>query len=366
VLYAVALDPSRKFGSLEEQIFLLGKAFAARGSLFLPLFLCPPGPGKTARYHDAGLAAECLDLTHFRPGRLWQLVRLIRRQRIEIIHWNFTPPLLNRYLWGLTLLAPHLQHYFTDHNSRTVPLPGRAGRWATLLKGLLLRRYRKVLCVSQFVHDCLARQGGWSNLLTCLHFINTDRFEPDPAVRRHWRQLLQAGDSFVVVTVAFLIQAKGVEVVCRALAELPAEVVLWLVGDGPDEEKLRRLAQEVGVANRVRFLGNQVHVQPYLQAADCLVCPSLWAEAAGLVNLEAQASGLPVVGSRIGGIPEYVEDGQTGLLFPAGDVPALTECLRQLAADRERCRQMGRQARARAIERFSAHSRLNDYLDLYR
>jgi glycosyltransferase involved in cell wall biosynthesis len=75
---------------------------------------------------------------------------------------------------------------------------------------------------------------------------------------------------------------------------------------------------------------------------------------------------LPVVASRIGGIPEYVEDGQTGLLFPPGDAQALADCLRRLAADPELCRRMGRQARDRAVERFSPHARLNAYLDLYR
>src|SRR5262245_55452182 len=106
VLYAIGLAPGRKFGSLEEQIFLLGRAFQEHGSLFMPLFLCPPGPDKLRHYLDAGLPAECLDLTTFSLPRLRQLVRLVRRRRIQIVHWNFTPPLVNGYLWALSLLAP--------------------------------------------------------------------------------------------------------------------------------------------------------------------------------------------------------------------------------------------------------------------
>jgi glycosyltransferase involved in cell wall biosynthesis len=366
VLYAVVLDPARKFGSLEEQIFLLGRAFQERGGLFLPLFLCPPGPDKLRRYHEAGLLAECLDLTSFSLPRLWQLARLIRRRRIEVVHWNFSPPLVNPYLWCLSLLTPSVRHYYTDHNSRFLPRPGPSTGVKVFLKRLLLRRYRKVLCVSQFVQHCLARERSWSNLLCCLHFINTDRFRPDPAVRSALRRHYGVDNCFVVATVAHLIKAKGVDVACRALAELPDNVVLWAAGEGREAESLRRLCADLGVERRVLFLGNQAHVEPFLQAADCFVCPSLWAEAAGLVNLEAQASGLPVVASRIGGIPEYVEDGRTGLLFPPGDVHALAGCLRRLYDTPALCRELGRQARLATVARFSSESRLAAYLDLYR
>src|SRR5579859_4441398 len=84
VLYAIVMDPSRKYGSLEEQIFILGRAFQERGGLFLPLFLCPGGPDKLHRFHDAGLPAECLDLGSFSWSGLWQLAGLVRRQRIDI------------------------------------------------------------------------------------------------------------------------------------------------------------------------------------------------------------------------------------------------------------------------------------------
>ena len=70
-------------------------------------------------------------------------------------------------------------------------------------------------------------------------------------------------------------------------------------------------------------------MEPLLQAADCAVCPSIWSEAAGLVNLEAQACGLPVIARRIGGIPELVEDGRTGFLFTPGDHRELAERLRR-------------------------------------
>ncbi len=128
---------------------------------------------------------------------------------------------------------------------------------------------------------------------------------------------------------------------------------------------LQALAGELGVRNRVRFLGLQSRVEPFMQAADCFVCPSRWAEAAGLVNLEAQACGLPVVAVRIGGIPEYVAEGRTGLLFPPEDPVGLARSVRQLLDCPEECRAMGRRARESAVMHFSPTARLDDFLELY-
>jgi glycosyltransferase involved in cell wall biosynthesis len=366
VLYAIALDPDQKFGSLEEQICLLADAFRDLGSLFLPLFLCPPGPGKTRQFEERGVRAECLDLARFRFRALERLQKLIGRERIEVVHWNFTQPVSNPYLWSLTVLAPRVKHYYTDHISRPAPVPPARRGLTRMLKTCLLSRYHKIACVSRFVRDCLEGEGAWGNTVCCLHFINTDRFRPDEGVRAEVRRREKAEGRFVVLAVAHLIREKGVDLALRALAELPADVVLWVAGDGCEAGPLRRLQAELGLGQRVRFLGLERNVAPYMQAADCFACPSLWAEAAGLVNLEAQAVGLPVVGSRGGGIPEYVADGETGLLFTPGDFRALAECIRRLHGDPQLCRRMGQAARAHALRCFSPESRLGDFLRLYR
>jgi glycosyltransferase involved in cell wall biosynthesis len=223
-----------------------------------------------------------------------------------------------------------------------------------------------VVGVSRFVATCLRDQQAWPASDRLLHFINTDRFAPDAGVRAEVRRRLDADGRFVLLTTAYLIQAKGVDTAVRALAKLPESVTLWVVGDGPESAALQALSQELGVQDRVRFLGLQSQVEPYMQAADVFVCASLWAEAAGLVNIEAQACGLPVLASRIGGIPEYVTDGRTGVLFPPGDAEALARAVCSLLDDPECCQEMGREARALAVGQFSAVARLGDYLDLYR
>jgi glycosyltransferase involved in cell wall biosynthesis len=366
VLYAVALDPDKKFGSLEEQITFLARRFQAEESLFLPLFVCAPGPGKLDQFHERGVEAECLDLRRFHGASLPRLLRLLKEYRIEVVHWNFTSPLRNSYVWWLSLLRPRVAHYFTDHNSRWFPLPAPPRGVKAALARPLLARYRKVFCVSRFVQDCLEGQGIWSNLLHFRHFVNTDRFQPDASTRTRLRADLGAADRFVILMVGQLIKAKGADVLLRALAKLPARAVLWLIGEGEEQGALARLAAELGLEGRVRFLGLQRNVQPYMQAADCFVCPSLWAEAAGLVVLEAAASGLPVLASRIGGIPEYVEEDQGGLLFEPGNHGELSSLLLRLLEDPELCGRMGERGRLRAVQLFSPQAALPNVLDLYR
>jgi glycosyltransferase involved in cell wall biosynthesis len=367
VLYAIALDGSQKLGSLEEQVYILAQAFRAERGLLLPIFQSLSDPARPAAsvFHAAGLPIANLDLWGFRWKTFWQLCELIDRHEIEVMHWNFYPP-INGYLLALSVLRPQLIHYFTDHNSREVPLSVGSAGVGRLIKRTLLSRYRKVLCVSRFVEECLAKQRSWQPAESCLHFINTDRFRPDWAVRQSVRQQFGCDDKFVVLAVAHLIPQKGTDVAIRAIGESGPNTVLWVVGGGSEAPHLQALAADLGLNDRVTFFGHQTEVQPFMQAADCLVCPSLWAEAAGLVNLEALSTGLPVLASRIGGIPEYVDDGKTGHLFTPGDFHELAMLLRRIQDGPEERRHLGEAARLTAIERFSVASRIDEYLSHYR
>jgi glycosyltransferase involved in cell wall biosynthesis len=211
-----------------------------------------------------------------------------------------------------------------------------------------------------------SRELHWIRSQRIHHFINTDRFRPDSTARRDVRRALGVGDEFVMIAIAYLIKDKGIDVVIRAIAVLPERVMLWIVGDGPELHSLETLARNLGLERRLRFLGSRSRVEPFLQGADCFVCPSLWAEAAGLVNLEAMACGLPVVASRIGGIPELVRDEETGLLFTPGDQDELAQRLLGLLHDEQFRSVMGQRARNLTLERFSIPSQIDEYLSLYR
>jgi glycosyltransferase involved in cell wall biosynthesis len=150
--------------------------------------------------------------------------------------------------------------------------------------------------------------------------------------------------------VARLIERKGLGDLIRALALLErGRFELEIVGGGPDEQVLRDLATGLGVAQDVRFLGplNRSQVARRYREADMFTLPSS-AEAFGNVFAEALASGLPIVGSTVGGIPDLVEHGTNGLLVRPGDMAALAGAIRYLADDPELRQEMAQRNRAKA------------------
>jgi len=366
VLYVLDLNPVGKFPSLAEQALKLACEFRDRGSLFLPVYRGPLDPHIENTHAQKGVSVEGLDLRTFRLAGLRRLLRLLRENRIEVVHWNFYHPLVNGYLWALTFLAPRIDHFYTDHISRPPggPVEGSVASLKWVLKWPLSLRYKKTLCISEYVKGELQKQH-WPNLRILYNFINTERYLPDPDQRREVRRSLGVGVEFVALAVAYLIKDKGIDVAIRALAELPENVVLWVVGDGPERGSLEALAHELNLGQRVRFLGSHHNVVPFMQAADCFVCPSVWKEGAGNVNIEAMACGLPDLASRVGGIPEFVEDGRNGFLFAPGDHRELAERIRQVADDPGLRHRMGQQARSIVIERYSTQSLLAEHLGLY-
>ncbi len=365
VLCALHLNPTQKFGTLEEQLVFLSEAFRREGGVFLPLFMSRPDTNDLTPFDHHGVEAFALSMERLRWRSLYQLAWLVKDRQIEIVHWNFTAPLLNPYLWGLTVLRPWVKHFYTDHHSREGPVARTSG-WKAALKHLFLKRYAQVWCVSRFVQECADLEYTWRRTQCSMHFVNTERFQPDAAVRAEMRAKYSVAHRFVLTIVAQLMPFKGIDLALRAVSRLPEEAVLWLVGSGTFLEGLRRLADELGLKDRVRFWGVQPHVEPFLQASDVFALPSRWQEAAGLSLLEAQAVGLPAVATRIGGIPEYVEEGRTGLLFAPENVDELTAHLRTLLLDPERRARMGQAARALALERFAPACQLNEWLDFYR
>jgi glycosyltransferase involved in cell wall biosynthesis len=366
VLYVLGVDPTKKFGSMEEQALTLARAFRDRGSLFLPVFMSPLDIETADQYENEGLSVEALDLSHFRFGALRRLRQLVRRNRIEIIHWNLYDPLINIYLWLLLILNPRVRHHFTDHSSRQMAGPGKddAVNVKTILQIPLALPYSKFLCVSDYVLAQLKKRHR-PHLERISYFVNTERFQPDACAGREQREALGQGPEFVGLVVAQLVKGKGVDVALRALLEVPENVVLWIIGEGPELANLQSLARELNLGPRARFLGPQRRVEPFMQAADCIICPSVWGEAMGLVNLEGMACGLPVVASRTGGIPEFVEDGKSGYLFTPGDHHELAARLVRLLRDEPGVRLLRRNCRTVALERFSAQSQLGEFLSLY-
>ena len=141
-----------------------------------------------------------------------------------------------------------------------------------------------------------------------------------------------------------------VRVFARVAAEMPAR--LLLVGDGPELCGVRRLAKQLGVADRVKYLGETPAIPRVLSCADLFLLPSSQ-ESFGLSALEAMACGVPVLATRAGGIPEVVEDGATGTLCEVGDVEAMAEGALSILRDPQRRERMAAAGRRRVVDNFT-------------
>ncbi|MBS2029677.1 MAG: glycosyltransferase [Deltaproteobacteria bacterium] len=166
----------------------------------------------------------------------------------------------------------------------------------------------------------------------------------DPSAR------LRPDAPFVIAAAGALEPAKGFDVLLHALVDLPGTTLL-LAGEGDDRAELEALAKKLGISQRVRFLGWLSGLSGLLGAADAFVMSSR-SEGMPMALIEAMSAGVPVVATRVGGIPEVVDDGQDGLLVPAEDASALANAIRRIADDRSLGRELGKRGVEKA-KRFA-------------
>ncbi len=172
------------------------------------------------------------------------------------------------------------------------------------------------------------------------------------------------GEGRLALAVGNLYPVKGHDTLLRAVAQLPL-VSLAIAGRGEEEERLRGLAAELGIADRVHLLGLRDDVSTLLSAADVFVQPSN-SEGLPLAVLEAMAHGLPVVASDVGGIPEAVANGVTGILTAPRDPESLAQALRSVLEERnDRGAALGIAGRERVLAEFSAARMTQRYAALY-
>jgi N-acetyl-alpha-D-glucosaminyl L-malate synthase BshA len=195
------------------------------------------------------------------------------------------------------------------------------------------------------------------------NFIDPDVYnrEKYPTVRK------QLGDSGpVLMHISNFRTVKRVRDVIRIFAAVNAEIPsrLVMIGDGPDRPAAEDEMRKQKVEGRVEFLGKIDNVAPLLASADLFLLPST-SESFGLSALEALASGVPVIGSDAGGMPEVVRNGETGMLLKVGDIEGMAEAALSILRDRDRWQKMSELGAADARARFSLDAIVSQYEQLY-
>jgi glycosyltransferase involved in cell wall biosynthesis len=285
----------------------------------------------------------------FRPRLVFRLKRLFHEWKIDVVHTHNEAPLIygapGAWLAGIRGIIQ------TRH--------GRAfgvTRRRIILYRLASLLAKRVICVSQDAVDLSARQG-IPRLSRVWNGIDLDRFfytgprADGPAV-----------------LVARLSAEKDVPTLLRAAALVAQELPsfrLEIAGEGSCLADLQRLASELAVNRHVRFLGEVRQVATFLENARLFVLPSI-SEGISLTLLEAMARGLPVVATRVGGNPEVVKDGETGLLVAPHSPRELAAAIRQIYMDPQQGRRMGLAGRQRVQQHFDVRRMVATYESIYR
>lgn len=294
-------------------------------------------------------------------------VRILRRHlkthRYDIVHSHGFGTLLASYLALLD-------------DWRTVLINGEHGviyadkRWQRLLQRFLFNRVAINLSVSALLGQHVADTFGVGRdrFFPIINGVDTEHFCPRPEQRARLRQEWGLENCFVIGSVGRLVPVKDYGTLIRAFAQLAPRqprVRLMLVGGGPEEASLKTLAGEQGVADRVLFTGRRSDVAELMNLFDVFALSSL---TEGLSNtiLEAQATGLPVVATRVGGNPEILIDGRNGRLLETGDVTGMATTFEALVQQPALLQDWAREALVFARTQCSLQKMVDNYERAYR
>jgi glycosyltransferase involved in cell wall biosynthesis len=341
---ATGLDPER----FEVSVFSLG-----------------PDLGTGDLYRTAGIPVVAAR----KPGRMAairmaaRLPAFLRQKGIRLVHAH--PGSASRLM---ALLAGVPMMVSTYHGSWV----GGASRSELWLRRFLDTRSSAVVANSRSTRDHVAAdlRLPLEGVQVIYNGVDLTRFHPPSGVERQAaRAAFGIGtDEVVLGTVARLYADKGVSDVLLALAGARAQgtcIRMLVVGDGPERPVLEAQAVSLGVAPFVRFLGARSDVGSILRACDLAVLASRTREGFGIALVEAMATGLPVLGTTVEGVPEVVDSGKTGVLVPPSDPAALREALVSLARNPGLRSEIGARARAEVCARFDVRRMVAEYGRLY-
>ena len=284
---------------------------------------------------------------------------------LQVLHVHYAIPHATTAWLAKEMLGPgHPLKVITTLHGTDITLVGQEASLHPITK-FSIERSDAVTAVSTYLKDETIRTFGCEQCRISVipNFVNLAEYRP--ADEKTGDGLRPAGHKLVSHVSNFR-EVKRVKDVVRVFSRIRKAMpaTLLMIGDGPERDDAEREARDLAVAQDVRFLGKIDTVAPLLQQSDPFVLPTQ-AESFGLAALEAMACGVPVVGSRAGGLPEVVEDGKSGILEPPGSVEAMGRRSIELLRDPERHRAMAAAAAERA-RLFDADRIVPMYEALYR
>jgi glycosyltransferase involved in cell wall biosynthesis len=300
------------------------------------------------------------------------LSRIIRRHNPQILHLHFTG-FLGIYPW-LARLSSVKQVFFTDHTSRPAGyVPGRAPFWKRTLARLINLPVSKVICVSKYGQRCLTTLDLLPRARHELVYnaVDLSRVTQNPNAASNFKKHYGIPDDrVVIVQVSWMIPEKGIPELletARILLSTNPRAHFVLVGEGAYREQFMNDARTMGIADHITWTGliQDPFGEGVYEAADIVCQLSDWEELFGWMIAEAMAYGKPIVATKVGGIPELVNDSVSGFLVKRNDAVSAAERLNRLAADPELRRRLGDAGREVVGEKFDLRRNVSQLVRLY-
>lgn len=361
--HAALLIPTiDRVGGAERQALLLAIGLRRRGWNMTVIALAGTGGEAVTTLHRDGIGYLSLEMRKglVDPRGWFRLLAWLRRNKPDVVHAHLPHAAWMARASRLVVKSPVIVD--TIHSAATGGFLRRLGhRLSSSLPDC-------VVAVSHAAAEAHLRadMANRHRLAVIPNGVDVGAWRPDATNREALRNHLGLGSEFVWLAAARLEPVKDFSTMLRAFVRLPGRARLLIAGAGAERQNLELLAEQVGVAARVRFLGFVPDVGPLMQAADGFILTSLW-EGLPVAVLEAAACELPQVATRVRGTCEAIEDGVTGLLAEPGDCAALAEAMsRMMAMPCEERKSMGVRARERVIQSFSLEGTLDRHESLYR
>ena len=347
----------------------LGMALAHRGHEVR--FICFDRPYRLQDHPN--IAFDPVEVMHYplfedTPTSLSLAVKMreiVCNHELDLLHVHYAIPFATSAYLARQMCSRFRIPFVTTLHGTDITLVGQHPSYFVMTR-FSIEQSTAITAVSNWLkHETMDKFDIDRPIQVIYNSVDLERFqrrESDCCTRRRYAP----NDEPILMHISNFRPVKRVQDVVRAFArvrkEMPAR--LLMIGDGPERDPAQKLARELGVADDVFFPGKQQQVEAFLSIADLYFLPSE-SESFGLSALEANACGVPVIGSNAGGLPEVIVEGETGFLCPVGDVGCMADRALTLLRNPERRLAMSEAGAGRAREEFGATKIVEQYEDLY-
>jgi N-acetyl-alpha-D-glucosaminyl L-malate synthase BshA len=318
------------------------------------------------QFHEVeALNYPLFEAPHYSLALAVKMAEIAQRERLDLLHVHYAiPHSISGYLAREMLRGRYQLPVVTTLHGTDITLVGRDRSYWTVTK-FAISESDGVTAISPYLANATCEFFGLPNIRVIPNFVDVEYYKRSNG--ECVREKLAPNNEHLLVHVSNFRSVKRatdcVEVLARVRARADARLVM--VGDGPDVAACSALAQRLGVESSVVFVGKQPRIVDYLACADVLLLPSE-SESFGLVALEAMSCEVPVVATRVGGLPSVVSDGESGFLHEVADFDGMSESVLKILGDSLLAASMGAAGRRIAEARFTTETVIPQYVDYYR